>query len=79
MLTVWLAQRTGALSDTMKLIIGTGFFGAYTTFSTFTNESINLIQGERALLGWGYIIATNALCLIGVVVGLWLANQLWVG
>lgn len=77
MLTYWAAQRTGFVSDTAKLVIGTGFFGAYTTFSTYANESINLIRGDNILLGWGYIIGTNILCLLGVVLGLWLANRLW--
>lgn len=78
MLYVWTTQRTGFLSDSAKLVIGTGFFGAYTTFSTYANESINLLQGNNALLGWGYIIGTNVLCLLGVVLGLWLARQIWV-
>jgi fluoride exporter len=77
MLSVWTAQRTGFLSDSAKLVIGTGFFGAYTTFSTYSNESINLIQGNQALLGWVYIIGTNALCLLAVLLGLWLGHQLW--
>jgi fluoride exporter len=77
MLTFWAGQRTSNLSDTAKLIFGTGFLGAYTTFSTFANESINLLQGDKMLLGWVYIIGTNALCLLGVVLGLFLANRIW--
>ena len=77
MLSVWTAQRTGFLSDSAKLVIGTGFLGAYTTFSTYANESINLIQGNHVLLGWSYIIGTNVLCLLGVLLGLWLAHQIW--
>jgi fluoride exporter len=77
MLSVWTARRTGFLSDSAKLVIGTGFFGAYTTFSTYANESINLLQGNHIFLGWAYIVGTNALCLFGVICGLWLANQLW--
>ena len=77
MLTYWAGQRASNLSDTAKLIFGTGFLGAYTTFSTFANESVNLLQGEKVLLGWMYIIGTNALCLLGVVLGLFLANRIW--
>ena len=78
MLSVWVGRQAGFFSDSAKLVIGTGFFGAYTTFSTYANESINLIYGDHVLLGWGYIIGTNALCLLGVMLGLWFANQLWV-
>ena len=75
--TFWIGQRTGFLSDSLKLLIGTGFFGAYTTFSTYANESVNLVQGDNLLLGWGYVLGTNALCLLGVVLGLALAARIW--
>ena len=71
----WVARQVSP-PDGLKLLIGTGFFGAYTTFSTYANESIDLLRQDwRA--GIGYIVLTNLLCLIGVVIGLWLAEQLW--
>lgn len=72
---VWSTQKIG-FSDQMKLLVGTGFFGAYTTFSTYANESINLLSGDERLTGILYIIATNGLCLLGVVLGITLMNRL---
>jgi fluoride exporter len=81
-LLFWLAKQTGA-NDRIRLMMGTGFFGAYTTFSTFANESINLLlrDGFRLnsnwVIGFGYILLTNILCLFAVIAGLWLANRIF--
>lgn len=78
----WLAKQTGA-NDRVRLMIGTGFFGAYTTFSTFANESTTLLftdgfsLSDNWLLGFGYVLLTNILCLFAVIVGLWLANRMF--
>ena len=36
------------LGTTEQLVIGTGLLGAYTTFSTFTLESLSLLQAGEA-------------------------------
>lgn len=74
-LTVWLARQF-PVPEHMRLLAGTGFFGAYTTFSTFANESIVLWRQDWRV-GAGYIILTNLLCLAGVLLGLGIANRLW--
>lgn len=69
--------REGRWSETTRLLIGTGFFGAYTTFSTYANESVGLIRQGDWTNGIGNMILTNGLCVVGVLLGLWIAEHLW--
>ena len=41
----WAANRA-ALDPRVRLLIATGFFGAYTTFSTYANDSIALLKTD---------------------------------
>jgi CrcB protein len=62
------------LSDDVRLFIATGFFGAYTTFSSYAVETIALFNDGKWLTGIGYIVATNGLCLAGVILGIAMAR-----
>lgn len=73
---VWATQR-GNVPQPVRFAVGTGFFGAYTTFSTYANESVDLIMGVEWRIGLVYIIASNVLCLLGVLLGLALATRLF--
>ena len=73
---VWLMQQT-RVPDSMRLLIGTGFFGAYTTFSTYANESVALFETSGWLQAVSYIFLTNGLCLLGVICGIWIAQRWW--
>ena len=75
---VWFGSRVG-LSPNVRLLIGTGFFGAFTTFSTYANESISLFEKGGLTPFLINVIVTNGLCLVGVVLGLWVAQRLFVG
>ena len=73
---VWLGGRSG-MTPQLRLLVGAGFFGAFTTFSTFANESINLnIEGEPALFILN-VLLNNGLCLCGVLLGLFVGGRLF--
>ncbi len=73
---VWFGARTG-LSPQLRLLIGSGFFGAFTTFSAFANESYALANdGKIALLILNAIL-NYVLCLLGVALGLLLGSRLF--
>lgn len=73
---VWFSARTG-LSPQLRLLIGSGFFGAFTTFSAFANESYALaVDGKIALLLTNAIL-NYGVCLLGVALGLLLGSRLF--
>ncbi|MBL1321284.1 MAG: fluoride efflux transporter CrcB [Methylophaga sp.] len=66
----------GMLSGEWRSIIIVGFLGAFTTFSTFSIETLNLLEsGElsRAALN---IFLSVALCLVATWLGLVMGRQL---
>jgi CrcB protein len=68
-LLAFLEQR-GIANPTYRLLLGTGFLGAYTTFSTFSYETISLLEdGEywQMLLNIG---GSLALGLAGAIAGI---------
>lgn len=60
-------------SPDLKLVVGTGFCGGFTTFSTAMVETVRLVQARRGGLAVGYLAATVVLGLAAAVLGLWLA------
>ncbi len=54
------------------LLLGTGFCGGFTTFSTFSLETLELMQAGRVWTAAGYVTGSVAAGLLGV----WLAMRL---
>ena len=50
--------------------VGTGFLGGYTTFSTFTWESLRLVEDGAALAAWTNVVSSAALGLAAAALGL---------
>lgn len=54
------------IPDYLKLLLGTGFCGGFTTFSTFSLETVNLFRSGEILLGSGNILLNVIFTIIGV-------------
>ena len=74
--SVWISERMG-MSPQARLLVGTGFFGAFTTFSAFAYETIGIFEHGVLSLPIINIILNNGLCLLGVMAGLSLGHRLF--
>jgi len=59
-----------------RLFFAVGFLGAYTTFSTFSVESLQLIQNGRFPVALSYIVSSAALGLAGAWIGFTFGQRL---
>lgn len=71
----WSTQQI-TLDPRVRMLIAIGFLGAYTTFSTYANESVLLLESGDWLGTIGNVLGTNLVCLLGAIVGLALGRQL---
>jgi len=70
---VWTTERVLA-DPRWRLIIAVGFCGGYTTFSSYAYETFALFENGQWVACAINVLANNALCLIGTVLGAMLAR-----
>lgn len=71
-----LATERFLIDPRWRLLIAVGFLGAYTTFSTYTWESINLISRGQWLAGLLNAFGSTLAGLIAVSLGVFLGKNL---
>ena len=57
----------------VRLFVGTGVLGGFTTFSTLADDTAQLLDLGRWTAGSGYALLSVVLGLVAVVLGLWVA------
>lgn len=60
--------------DYIIRMISTGLIGSYTTFSTFSLETLQLMESERYAAGIGYLLFSFCGGLLSVQLGLWMGS-----
>ena len=62
------------LPQAWLLVVGTGFLGGYTTFSTASVETVRLLQERKWLIGLGNGLGTLVIATGAAWLGLWIAG-----
>ncbi|WP_449355670.1 fluoride efflux transporter CrcB [Virgibacillus natechei] len=63
------ASQKGKIRPEFTLLIGTGFIGTFTTFSTFSVETLTLFQKDLMFMGILYVLASTVLGLVLAFLG----------
>ena len=74
--TLTLAQGRYPVSENVRLFVMVGFCGGFTTFSSFSLQTLDLLRGGAIGRGLVNVLLSVALCLCAVAAGHFLASHL---
>lgn len=71
------AVSAGGASPAVQLAVGTGFCGALTTYSTFSYETLRLLEGDARLLAATNVIASIVAGVGAAFLGVAVSQAIW--
>lgn len=69
--------RSAALPVEIRMGIATGFMGGFTTFSTFSYETIRLLEDGSFLAAGANVLLNVTACITFAGIGIYLARHIW--
>lgn len=61
-------------NNTLLLLMGVGFCGALTTFSSFAWESYRLVEDGADLFAWANVLGSLVCCVAAAGIGYWVVG-----
>jgi len=73
---LWAYFENNTSSDNLKLFLVVGILGGFTTFSSFTIETISLFKTDGIRNALLYLFASNIFGILAAVLGYYLSKQI---
>ena len=68
--------RSTLLSPEVRIGITTGFMGGFTTFSTFSYETVRLLEEGSLMQAGANVLLNVTICILFAALGIYLARQI---
>lgn len=79
LLAGWLALKSGAGQESIRLFAAVGLLGGFTTFSAFSLEAALMIERRELATAFVYAVGSVVLSIVALFVGLMIARKLFTG